>query len=219
LIIYDIPSGRFIDKGELDSSSRYNVVDPKGHAFWPGFYNDLVMYDPETDDVYEIHVNYKGPGEYQTFPYAFCLGPDGTKMYGAAGRGDTGFHVVQEYDLNTLTNNSISCRGVCQTVPEGFNNTDIHTMLSGPDGRVYWTAQATDTKNVLPLAEHLVRYDPATQKAEDLGILRDSSSSWNPPHLLMWNQGSAFAPDGTLYLMEISVPYSVVAIPKEVFVK
>jgi len=206
LVVYDIAKGQFSDKGQTDGSPRYNVVAGDGCLYQPSRGTRIVKYDPVSDEVYDLEEKMVGPGK-TCYTYPFCVGPDPMKLYGCD-------QYVYEFDVaSTAGNKTIEVRQLCKATPLGYVNDDTHTMITGKDGKVYWTAQAREVKTGAS-ALHVYRMDPAKGWREDLGVIRAA----NRPDLVVTGvkaiQGSAVGPDGTLYLMVISDPYSLLIFPQ-----
>jgi hypothetical protein len=200
------------DLGCVGSVPRYIAKDAQGRVFTHGGMparNDLgwraagagtpylCMYDPLTDRLYQLAVLIEGPEpEAYAAPYVLIAGAEGKRLFGNA----VGGKYLMEFDLtsialggdNPLANGSIVCRHAARVEPQGNQRTGV----VGKDGRYYFVN-----------SDLLFRYDPARRALDNLGRIDTAFGRHITP------QGSAVAPDGTLYLKYI-YPYQIIRFPR-----
>ncbi len=207
LIYYDIANNSVRDLGQTASPARYMAMDSKGRVFLRGRKGILCMYDPATDALADLAVRLEGPGTYVD-PYAIVMSAEGTRIFGCVTKGE----YVMEFDLGSIhlgddvpgANGTIVCRHAARSIPEPLPVGSQHAATLGKDGCFYFP-------NVSGDVGHLIRYDPRKRKIENLGVMRVKGK---PEHKLTSAQGACVSADGTLWMMFLDKPYSIIAFPK-----
>src|SRR5262249_52977479 len=127
-------------------------------------------YDPETGYVEDLAIRVEGAGGYSP-PYVIALGSNG-KLYGA----NAGHPAIMEFDIDTYQRGAfpvVVMRNAAPAAPPGMPVLDIHAGVFGKDGKFYYPLNTSG-----PLAAggkpeahlRIMRFDPATKKAETAGI-------------------------------------------------
>jgi len=211
-IVHDIGTNRTERKGQLTGQPRYFVIDKGGVVWIPGASSPVPVierYDPRKEYLETLPLEIGGPGEYRT-PYPWVINAAGTRIYGLA----TGSPHIMEFDI-AEAGESVPMRHVAPTMGpehEQYDVKDIHAAVLGMDGRLYYPVLAEDLRDGSS-GVHLMRYDPATERVTDLGIIRPKNK---PGYFANVDrmQGGCVAPDGTLYLMEMRPKLSLLIFPQ-----
>ncbi len=222
-LVYDIASGAVRDRGNVGASCRYMALDRGGAVWTVGRGATLCRYDPETDYVEDVAVKLEGPGSYDS-PYVLALGPNG-KLYGAG----TSHPGLLEYDIDAFRRGpfpEVTARNVAPAAPAGLPVNDVHAAVFGQDGKLYYPVNTTGPLEAGSKPQQylrLMRFDPATRKAETVGVpqpvgLELEKVKHTFPRQgefrVYYMQGAAVGPDGSLYLLGIYPQLHVVCFPK-----
>jgi outer membrane protein assembly factor BamB len=211
-IVHDIETSRTELKGQLTGQARYFAIDKAGVVWIPGASDPVPVierYDPRKGYLETLPLDIAGDGEYRA-PYAWVMGAEGTKVYGWA----TSHPDIMEFDI-AEAGESVPMRGVAPTMGSEhahYDVTDIHAAVLGADGRLYCPVLA-ESRHDGSTGVHLIRYDPATEAATDLGIIRSRNRPGYSANIDRM-QGGCVAPDGTLYLMEMGPKLSLLIFPQ-----
>jgi len=195
-LVYDIAKRTCRDLGVVGPANpRYVALCEGGVLYCPGEPGVIVRYDPAKDCLEDLPLRQEGTWKY-VHPYAMAPSADGKKFYGVA----IGHDRLMEYEPK---GGELIVRSPCRTIDDGWTAGDQHTMCLGTDGRIYWTCHASNGKES---GLFLLRYDPKAAKLQNLGKVVPEDRGFTVQHI----QGSAFAKDGTLYVLHISPFYLLV---------
>jgi hypothetical protein len=220
-LVYDIHTGEVQDRGHLGAACRYMAIDRHGAVYTVGRGQTLCRYDPDTGYVEDLAVQVEGPGGYAP-PYVLALGPNG-KLYGAG----IAHPFVMEFDVDALKSGArtVTMRNAAPAAPPGLPVREVHAGVFGKDGRFYYPLNTTGPRERGGKPEAyllLMRFDPATGKAEPVGVpevvgldedkVRHAYAR-GEKYRLDYMQGAAVGADGSLYLMDIYPQLNVACFP------
>lgn len=207
-LIYEMDTHQVIDKGRVGTWSRYIDMDGKGNV-WILNKDRVTKYDVEADELVEFTVQVEGDGPPYRKPYACIIGGQADVRNMVLYGGD--LQAIQEFDLDRARDGVLPMRYVCPAVPAPYEESaDIHAMNRDAKGRIYWPAKVKGSPEQLLI----MRYDPDQKQSECLGYAVDPElEKWSDVSNHVNIQGSAFAKDGTLYLMA-TYPYYVLEFPQ-----
>ncbi len=221
-LVYDLATGAVQDRGNLGAACRYMARDKHGAVWTVGRGRTLCRYDAETGYVEDVAIRLEGEGHY-TPPYVIALGPDG-KLIGCV----AGHAWVMRFDVDTYKPGpfpEVTMRNIAPAAPPGMPVQNIHAGVFGKDGRFYYPLNTSlpDGGNKPKLQLRIMRYDPATQCVETVGVpnvvgldeakVRHTYTRGDK-YGLEHMQGAAVGPDGTLYLMDIYPQLNVACFPR-----
>ncbi len=169
-MLYDIKTGKYSELGPILSPFSTTLIDNRGRA--GAITNDfeLAQYDPDTGKLTVRPIEVGGrklePGTKFAWVPNWNLGNDGRTAY-----------LIQMTDPTLYAIDLHSEGSVVKAVSHGpmltGKNFDSRCALSvAPDGRVYMVIRAdNETGFGAYYLHHLVRFDPASSKVDDLGVL------------------------------------------------
>lgn len=167
--VYNLKTKRMWFAGPVfgESSSRYMDIDlatgkvyHKGEST-PSGRNFMTVWDPKTFKLSDIEI-VGDEGLRYSHSYAITCGPVGShKHYGSAeGK-------LVEMDLNVGSDGKLHVKPLCTIALDGEEQAYIYSIVTGPDGRIYWACNYDDASGPQPMS--LFAWDPKIQKKTYLG--------------------------------------------------
>ena len=199
---YDVATGKYRELGPLLTPYAMTLIDAEGRAHAITQDHELATYDPATDVVTVRPLDIDGEGgrlgeKGQGTVPTWVLAADGHTAYLVRMSEATLFEI-------DLSQTGDVVRAVSRGKLHPGSEPDSRCALSfGPDGRLYAAVLAgNDTGWGENRLHYLVRYDPATQQHENLGVIVVKN-----PEFMDWavangraHHGYTTLPDGTLTL-------------------
>jgi hypothetical protein len=212
LVYYDVATGAKVDKGRVnnwDSICRTLGIDDEGNVFGSFGAGRIFMYSPRTDAIRELDVQLpirqKGISlgrDYKKSETAWRVvvwDPKGRKFYGVE-ESESGLF---SFDPHATPEDAVKRLGQ-MAIPAMADRRDVpYPTLSftlGHDGKLYYAAAAKEFdyggSAAAPPASHLMTYDLATGKIDDLGEMHVPDG-----RIVLGTNSADTGPDGTIYFV------------------
>ena len=201
-MISGLAGGKYRELGPMLTPYATTLVDARGEASAITRDFQLAQYDPTTEKVSVRPILINGQrwtrADNNAIP-TWQLAPDGRHAWLILMNDPT----LLRIDLHSSGENAIAeSHG---KMLDGKNPDSRCALTFHPDGKVYALIRVDNTTGFgTGYLHHLVRYDPAVQRHEDLGVLKVSNPDyfdWSPGpdgKNKPWTHGFHRLPDGTL---------------------